>query len=107
MKIEANFMSRNIASRISPESILTIGKIRTAIMNVARMSLATALGGIIGSWMIAQWDSALLMQLCGFGLIALIFYFAFLVRRQCRQGKTDLYALSASATRKIDLSIYS
>ncbi len=50
------------------------------IMNVARMSLASALGGIMGSWMIAQRGSAFLMQFCGFGLIALILYFAFLVR---------------------------
>jgi PPP family 3-phenylpropionic acid transporter len=55
------------------------------IMNVARMSLASALGGIMGSWMIAQWGSAFLMQFCGFGLIALIFFFGFLVRRQCRR----------------------
>ena len=58
-----------------------------SIMNVARMSLASALGGIMGSWMIARWGSAFLMQFCGFGLIALIFYFAFLVRWQRRQGK--------------------
>jgi PPP family 3-phenylpropionic acid transporter len=51
------------------------------IMNVARMSLASALGGIMGSWMIAQWGSAFLMQFCGVGLIALIFYFAFLVKK--------------------------
>ena len=61
-----------------------------SIMNVARMSLASALGGIMGSGMIAQWGSAFLMQFCGFGSIALIFFFAFLVRRQCLQGKTDL-----------------
>lgn len=53
-----------------------------SIMNVARMSLASALGGIMGSWMIAHWGSAFLMQFCGSGLIALIFYFAFLVRRR-------------------------
>jgi hypothetical protein len=35
--------------------------------------------------MIAQWGSAFLMQFCGFGLIALIFFFGFLVRRQCRR----------------------
>ena len=58
-----------------------------SIMNVARMSLASALGGIMGSWMIARWGSAFLMQFCGFGLISLIFYFAFLVRWQRRQGK--------------------
>jgi PPP family 3-phenylpropionic acid transporter len=58
-----------------------------SIMNVARMSVASALGGVMGSWIIAQWGSALLMQFCGFGLIALIFFFAFLVRRHSRQGK--------------------
>lgn len=50
------------------------------IMNVARMSLASALGGILGSWVITQWGSAFLMQSCGFGLIALIVFFALLVR---------------------------
>jgi len=58
-----------------------------SILNVARMSLASALGGIMGSWMITQWGSAFLMQVCGFGSISLIFFFAFLVRRQCRQEK--------------------
>jgi PPP family 3-phenylpropionic acid transporter len=57
-----------------------------SIMNVARMSLASALGGIMGSWMIAQWGSAFLMQFCGFGSISLIFYFTFLIGRQCRHG---------------------
>lgn len=57
------------------------------IMNVARMSLASALGGIMGSWMIARWGSPFLMQFCGFGLISLIFYFAFLVGWRRRQGK--------------------
>jgi hypothetical protein len=58
-----------------------------SIMNVARMSLASALGGIMGSWMIARWGSPFLMQFCGFGLISLIFYFAFLVGWRRRQGK--------------------
>ncbi|MBA4421814.1 MAG: hypothetical protein C0390_01790 [Syntrophus sp. (in: bacteria)] len=52
-----------------------------SIMNVARMSLASALGGIIGSWLIKLWGGAFLMQSCGYGSIALIFFFAFLVRR--------------------------
>ncbi len=55
-----------------------------SIMNVARMSLASALGGIIGSWLIKQWGSSFLMQFCGYGSIALIFFFAFLVRRPGR-----------------------
>jgi len=53
-------------------------------MNVVRISLASVIGGIMGSWVIAQWGSAFLMPFCGFGLISLIFYFAFLVRRQHR-----------------------
>jgi PPP family 3-phenylpropionic acid transporter len=52
-----------------------------SIMNVARMSLASALGGIIGSWLIKLWGSAFLMQFCGYGSIALIFFFALLIRR--------------------------
>jgi len=36
---------------------------------------------------IANWGSAFLMRFCGSGLIALIFYFAFLVEGQRPQGK--------------------
>ena len=60
-----------------------------SIMNVARMSLASALGGIIGSWLIKQWGSAFLMQFCGYGLIAMIFFFAFLVRRRAGLKLSD------------------
>ena len=59
------------------------------IMNVARMSLAAALGGIMGRWIIAHWGSAFLMQLCGLGLIALIFFVAFLIGRHGRQGNRN------------------
>lgn len=58
------------------------------IMNVARMSLASALGGIMGSWMITLWGSAFLMQFCGAGLISLIFYFTLLLDRPHRQGES-------------------
>jgi|GEM_PF-537653 PPP family 3-phenylpropionic acid transporter len=51
------------------------------IMNVARMSLSSAIGGIVGGWLIAQRGTAFLMQICGLGLIALIFYFVLLVEK--------------------------
>jgi len=51
-----------------------------SIMNVARMSIASALGGIMGSWLIKLWGSAFLMQFCGYGSIALIFLFISFVR---------------------------
>ena len=57
-----------------------------SLMNVARMSVASALGGIMGSWLIKQWGSAFLMLFCGFGSIALILFFVFLVRRRGRPG---------------------
>jgi MFS family permease len=53
-----------------------------SLMNVARMSVASALGGIMGSWLIKQWGSAFLMLFCGVGSIALILFFVFLVRRR-------------------------
>lgn len=43
-----------------------------SIMNVARMSLASALGGILGSWLIKWRDAAFLMQFCGWGSLVLI-----------------------------------
>jgi MFS family permease len=52
-----------------------------SIANVARMSVASAIGGILGSWLIGQWGSAFLMQFCGWGSIALIGLFSFLVKR--------------------------
>lgn len=51
-----------------------------SILNVARTSLASALGGILGSWLIKQWGSASLMQFCGWGSISLILFFVFLGR---------------------------
>jgi MFS family permease len=53
-----------------------------SIMNVARMSLASALGGILGSWLIQQWGAAFLMRFCGIGSIFLILFYAFLVTRR-------------------------
>jgi PPP family 3-phenylpropionic acid transporter len=53
-----------------------------SIMNVARMSLASALGGLMGSWMIRQWGSETLMLFCGLGSLALIFVFIGLLRMQ-------------------------
>jgi hypothetical protein len=53
-----------------------------SIMNVARMSLASSLGGIMGSWLISQRGSAFLMQFCGWGSLVLILFFAFLVKRR-------------------------
>lgn len=57
-----------------------------SIAATARMSLASALGGILGSWLIAQGGGALLMQVCGVGSIALILFFVMLVRRFENQG---------------------
>jgi MFS family permease len=51
-----------------------------SILNVARTTLASALGGILGSWLIKQWGSAFLMQSCGWGSICLILFFTFLGR---------------------------
>jgi PPP family 3-phenylpropionic acid transporter len=56
------------------------------ILNVARISLASAVGGITGSWLIKQWGSAFLMQFCGLASIALIFLFLWLLRR-CEEKK--------------------
>ena len=56
-----------------------------SIMTVARMSLASALGGILGSWLIKHWGAAFLMRFCGFGSVVLILFFALLVRRHVRQ----------------------
>ena len=57
-----------------------------SITTVARMSLASALGGILGSVLIERWGGAFLMQFCGWVTIALILFFVFLVRGQDRQG---------------------
>lgn len=53
-----------------------------SITNVARMSLASALAGILGSWLIGRWDAAVLMRFCGVGTLAMIVFFALLVRRE-------------------------
>jgi uncharacterized membrane protein YfcA len=45
------------------------------------MSLASALGGILGSWLIRHWGSAFLMQACGAASLALIFLFLALLKR--------------------------
>ncbi|EKD21863.1 MAG: hypothetical protein ACD_87C00297G0002 [uncultured bacterium] len=58
-----------------------------SIMNVARMSLASALGGILGSWLIKWRDGAFLMQFCGWGSLALILLFVFLVRQHAPSEK--------------------
>ncbi|MBN2439193.1 MAG: MFS transporter [Deltaproteobacteria bacterium] len=57
-----------------------------SITTVARMSLASALGGILGSALIEQWGSAFLMQFCGWVTIALILFFVFLVRNRRPRG---------------------
>ena len=61
-----------------------------SILNVARTSLASALGGILGSWLIKQWGSAFLMQFCGWGSISLILFFAFLGRPRGAREKGAL-----------------
>jgi MFS family permease len=53
-----------------------------SITNVARMSLASALGGILGSWLIGRWDAAMLMRFCGVGTLLMIFFFVLLVRER-------------------------
>ncbi|MDP2839607.1 MAG: MFS transporter, partial [Syntrophales bacterium] len=56
------------------------------IATVARMSLASSIGGILGSMLIERWGGAFLMQFCGWVTIAMIFFFVFLIRRHGRQG---------------------
>jgi len=56
------------------------------IATVARMSLASALGGILGSVLIERWSGAFLMQFCGWVTIALILFFVFLVRDRRPRG---------------------
>jgi uncharacterized membrane protein YfcA len=58
------------------------------IATVARISLASALGGILGSMLIERWGGAFLMQFCGWVTIAMIFFFVFLIRRHGRRVKT-------------------
>ena len=52
-----------------------------SISTVARMSLASALGGALGSFLIERRGSAFLMLFCGCTTISLIFFFVFLVRK--------------------------
>jgi PPP family 3-phenylpropionic acid transporter len=62
-----------------------------SIMNVARMSLASALGGVMGSWMIGRWGSGTLMLFCGLSSLALIFPYVALLgrgRRTAPPGQT-------------------
>ena len=59
-----------------------------SITNVARMSLASALGGILGSVLIERWGGAFLMQFCGWVTIAMIVFFALLFRRYDRRGNS-------------------
>jgi MFS family permease len=61
-----------------------------SIMNVARSSVAAALGGIGGSWLIRQWGSAFLMHFCGYGSLVLMLFFAFLVRGVGTKSKDRL-----------------
>jgi len=58
------------------------------IATVARISLASALGGILGSMLIERWGGAFLMQFCGWVTIAMIFFFVFLIRRHGRRENT-------------------
>jgi len=50
-----------------------------SITSVARMSLASAAGGLLGGWLIGRWDAAVLMRLCGVGTLAMILFFVLLV----------------------------
>jgi MFS transporter, PPP family, 3-phenylpropionic acid transporter len=60
-----------------------------SIATVARMSLASALGGILGSMVIEQWGGAFLMKFCGWVTIAMIVFFTLLFRRYDQRGKSD------------------
>jgi MFS family permease len=58
-----------------------------SILNVARMSLASALGGILGGWLIDWRGGGFLMGFCGWGSIVMILFFAFLVKRHAPRDK--------------------
>lgn len=53
-----------------------------SISTVARMSVASALGGVLGSLLIEHKGSAFLMLFCGITTIALIFFFLLMVRKR-------------------------
>lgn len=59
-----------------------------SIMNVARTSLASAFGGLLGSWMIGRWGSGALMLACGVASLALISLFWGLLRLHDRRDST-------------------
>ncbi len=56
------------------------------ISTVARMSLASALGGILGSFLIDWQGGAFLMLFCGWVTIAMILFFVFFVRNRPEPG---------------------
>lgn len=56
------------------------------IATVARISLASALGGILGSMLIERWGGTFLMQFCGWVTLAMIPFFTFLIRGHGRRG---------------------
>lgn len=51
-----------------------------SITSIARMSIAAAIGGFVGGWVIKQWGGAFLMKSAGVVNILLIFFFVFVVR---------------------------
>jgi MFS family permease len=51
-----------------------------SIMNIARLSISSALGGILGSWMIKEWSASFLMQFCGYSSFALVLFFFVFVK---------------------------
>lgn len=51
-----------------------------SIMNLARVSISSALGGVLGSWMIKQWGAAFLMQFCGYASVVLVLFFVVFVK---------------------------
>ncbi len=59
------------------------------IAAVARMSLASALGGVLGSAVIEQRGVAFLMQICGWVTIALILFFVLLIGKHRGPEVTD------------------
>ncbi|MBN1982835.1 MAG: MFS transporter [Chitinivibrionales bacterium] len=51
-----------------------------SLMNVVRMSISSAFGGIVGGWVIKQWSGAFLMQISGLLFFLFIFFFLFGVK---------------------------
>lgn len=60
------------------------------IANVARSSLASAVGGVMGSWLIGKWGGASLMLACGCGSVVLILWFGLLISHHGHRGKRFL-----------------